>query len=231
MTLPASGNALVTGAGSGIGRACAVALARQGCHVLLVGRREAALREVADSLPVAARIVVADLATEAGIAAAAAACPDRLDVLVHSAGMFHHGPITAVSASAWQALATVNLQAPMLLTAACLTRLRTATGQIVFVNSTAGLQSGTGAYATSKQALRNATEALRQELRGSGLRVLSLFPGRTDTAMQQQVLAAEGRPHAPIPLLLASDVADAAISALCLPRRVEITDIVIRPRD
>jgi NADP-dependent 3-hydroxy acid dehydrogenase YdfG len=233
MTLPAAGIAMVTGAGSGIGRALAVALAHRGCRLLLVGRREGALHMVAKELPAAATVIVADLATEAGIQAVAEACPDHLDVLVHSAGLFHHGPIAGTPAAMWDNLTAVNLRAPMLLTSACLSGLRAAGGQIVFVNSTAGLQGapGNGAYAATKQALRTAAETLRQDLRGSGLRVLSIFPGRTDTAMQREVLAGEGRPNAQIPLLQPEDVAQAVLSALLMSRRAEITELVIRPRN
>ncbi len=232
MTLPAAGTAMVTGAGSGIGRALAFALARQGYRVVLVGRTEAALRQVARSLPTPADIIVADLAREAGLAAAAKACPQRLDVLVHSAGLFQAAGLEP-QAGTWGDLTAVNLHAPMLLTAACLARLRVVEGQVVFVNSTAGLpgSAANGAYAASKHALRVAVEGLRQDLKGSGVRVLSLFPGRTDTPMQRQVLAAEGRPDARIPLLLPEDVADAALAVLLMPRRAEITDIIIRPRN
>ncbi len=232
MTLPVAGTAMVTGAGSGIGRAVAVALAQQGCRLLLVGRREKALQAVARELPTAATVVVADLATDAGIQTAARATAGRLDVLVHSAGLFHYGPIAEIHTGTWDNLTAVNLRAPMLLTAACLAGLRAAGGQIVFVNSTAALQgaSGNGAYASTKQALRTAADTLRQDLKASGLRVLSVFPGRTDTAMQHDVLAAEGRPGAQIPLLQPDDIAQAVLCALLMPRRAEITDLVIRPR-
>ncbi len=232
MTLPATGGvALVTGAASGIGRAFATALARQGCALILVGRREAELLRVADALPGRSRVVPADLATGAGLDAASRACPSGLDVLVHSAGLFHHGSVAGMSAADWDGLAAVNLRAPMLLTAACLGPLRASAGQVVFVNSTAGLVGTGGAYAASKHALRVAAETLRQELKGSSVRVLSVFPGRTDTAMQRQVLAAEGRPGAQIPLLQPEDVADAGLAALLMPRRADITDLVIRPRN
>ncbi len=233
MTLPVAGTAMVTGAGSGIGRAVAVALARHGCRLLLVGRREKTLQAVASELPTVATVIVADLATDAGIQTAARACPDHLDVLVHSAGLFHYGPIAEISTGTWDNLTAVNLRAPMLLTSACLAGLRGASGQVVFVNSTAGLPGagGNGAYASTKQALRTAAETLRQDLKASGLRVLTIFPGRTDTAMQHEVLVAEGRPDAQIPLLQPDDVAQAVLSALLMSRRAEITELVIRPRN
>lgn len=232
MTMPASGGlAIVTGASRGIGRAVAEGLARAGLRLVLVGRGEADLRGAAARIEAPVEVVTADVASEAGVAAVARACPDGLDVLVHSAGLFHHGPVADVPAETWRALMAVNLQGPMLLTAACLPQLKRAGGQVVFVNSTAGLadSAATGAYGASKHALRVAAETMRRDLKGSGVRVFSLFPGRTDTAMQRQVLAAEGRPGARIPLLDPADVARVAIEALALPRRADVTDLVVRP--
>lgn len=222
--------ALVTGAGSGIGRACAVALAEDGHRVMLVGRRLALLEAAAATMP-DALAVAADLATDAGIGAVAEALPERLDVLVHAAGAFRYGPLAETPMAAWQALDAVNLHGPFALTARCLPALRRAGGTVVFVNSTAALRGGpnAGAYAASKSALRAATDVLRQEVNPLGIRVLSIFPGRTDTPMQDDVLAAEGRTADRSTLLAPSDVAAMVSAALRLPRRAEVTDITIRP--
>lgn len=222
--------ALVTGAGSGIGRACAAALAEDGHRVMLVGRRLALLEAAAATMP-DALAVAADLATDAGIGAVAEALPERLDVLVHAAGAFRYGPLAETPMAAWQALDAVNLHGPFALTARCLPALRRAGGTVVFVNSTAALRGGpnAGAYAASKSALRAATDVLRQEVNPLGIRVLSIFPGRTDTPMQDDVLAAEGRTADRSTLLAPSDVAAMVSAALRLPRRAEVTDITIRP--
>lgn len=222
--------ALVTGAGSGIGRACAAALAADGYRVVLVGRRHALLEDAAQTMP-GARTVAADLATPAGIAAAADAVADGLDVLVQGAGAFRYGPLSGMPTAAWQALDAVNLHGPLALTARCLPALERAGGMVVFINSTAALRAGpnAGAYAASKSALKAAADVLRQEVNPLGVRVLSVFPGRTDTPMQDEVLAAEGRTADRGALLAPSDVADMVAAVLRLPRRAEVTDLTIRP--
>jgi short-subunit dehydrogenase len=175
--------------------------------------------------------VVADIATAGGLQAAAAAIPEQIRVLVHSAGLFRHGPILETSLEDWAALSAVNLHAPMVLTASCRSALLAGGADVVFINSTAGLRPGlgNGAYAASKHALRAAADTLRQELGAKGIRVISVFPGRTDTPMQQQVLAAEGRTAGA--LLQAGDVAEMILAALRLPRRAEIPELILRPRN
>lgn len=229
----AGGAAIVTGAGSGIGRAIAVALAREGMNLVLVGRTADPLRETArlggDG---GAEVVPADLATEIGLETVARAVPASLRVLVHSAGLFLHRPIADTAGAEWDALGALNLRAPMRLTAACLGALRAdGAGQVAFINSTAGLRAGAGAgaYAASKHALRAAADALRQEVGPMGIRVLSLFPGRTDTPMQAAVLRAEGRSAPPGTLLYPEDVAAMAVAALRLPPRAEVMELTIRP--
>lgn len=224
-------HALVTGAGSGIGRAIALALAREGMWVRLVGRDAVKLARTAADAGVETSVVAADLATPEGIAAAAA-CGPRLHVLVHCAGIYLRGPMTSISPAEWSALDAVNLHAPILLTSACLPCLRAASGQVVFVNSSAGLRAGAGVgvYAAGKHALKAAVDVLRQELNPDGVRVLSVFPGRTDTPMQRAVLAAEGRSAAPPGALMQpDDVAAMVLAALKLPRTAEVTDIMMRP--
>ena len=161
----------------------------------------------------------------------AAALPPALHVLVHSAGAYRYGRLDATTSADWAALEAVNVRAPMLLTAACLPALRAARGQAVFLNSTAALRTapGAGAYVTTKHALRAAVDVLRQEVNADGVRVLSVFPGRTDTPMQDAVLAAEGRPRNPDALLQPEDVAAMVLAALTLSRRAEVTDIILRP--
>lgn len=221
--------AIVTGATGRIGFEVARGLTSKGYHVLIVGRVEDALRSAAAALGERCAFVVADLAEDAGIEAVSRLCPDRLDVLVHAAGVYHSGPVAGLPKATWTQLLAVNLCAPLSLSSACLPQLRTTAGQVVFINSTAALSGALGAYAISKQVLRLAGEAFRQELKGSGVRVLSVFPGRTDTDMQAQVLQAEGRSGARIPLVPPADLAAAILGALDAPRSLEITDLVVRP--
>lgn len=223
-------HALVTGAGSGIGRAIALALAAEGLRLTVVGRNVTALDAVAAQVNTSATVVPADLATESGIDAVSQAVGLSLNVLVHSAGVHARGPVGSLSLAAWQRLDAINLHAPMRLTAACIGRLQAAHGQIVVVNSTAIFSAGAnaGAYAAGKYALKAATDALRHEVNAHGVRVISVYPGRTDTPMQAGILAAEGRVASAGTLMRPEDVALMVVAALKLPATAEVTDIVMR---
>ena len=229
--LKAGQRALVTGAGSGIGKAVATALADQGLHVTLhvtlVGRSLGKLQATSGH----ATVLTADLATDGGRAFVAERVHPELDVLVHSAGAYLRSSITALSVERWAALDAINLHAPILLTAAVLPQLRAARGQVVFINSSAGLRAGSGllAYAAGKHGLRAAADVLRQEVSGDGIRVLSMFLGRTDTPMQQAILAEERRAAPPGALMRPTEVAKMVLAALTLPRTAEVTDIMMRP--
>ena len=92
-----------------------------------------------------------------------------------------------------------NLRGPYLLTQALLPLLKLRRGQIVFMNSSAGLdaRANVAQYAASKHALKAIADSLREEINRDGIRVLSVFPGRTATPMQQQLHVLEGRPYQP----------------------------------
>lgn len=224
--------AVVTGAGSGIGRAVALTLARCGMHLLLVGRREETLRAVAQEAGAHATALAADLTTEAGLAAVVSAVPSKLHVLVHCAGMYLRGGVSETPNSAWTSLEAINLHSPILLTTACIPALRAATGQVVFVNSTAGLQAARSpapAYAASKHGLRVMTDSLRREVNPLGIRVLSVFPGRTDTPMQDTILAQEGLVAAPGTLIQPDDIALMILASLLLSSSAQVSDITVLP--
>jgi NADP-dependent 3-hydroxy acid dehydrogenase YdfG len=218
---------MVTGASSGIGRAIAHALLADGMHVYLVGRDATRLNELTRCSPSRTTVVRADLATQQGIITVAKAAGARLHVLVHSAGAYLRAPATALSVAEWEHLDRLNLYAP----AACRAALRATGGDVVFINSSAGLRPAkeVAAYAAGKHALHAASDALRQELNPDGIRVLSVFPGRTDTPMQRQVLQLEGRTPDPASLMRPEDVACMVIAVLKLPRSAEVTDIIMRP--
>jgi short-subunit dehydrogenase len=104
-------------------------------------------------------------------------------------------------------------------------------GQIVFINSSVGLVSkaNLSQYAATKHALRAFADSLREEVNEMGIRVLSVFPGRTATPMQEMIFNWEGKDYPPTRLLQPQDVAAVVIHALSLPRTAEVTDISIRP--
>lgn len=229
--------ALVTGAGSGIGRSIALALASHGFAVGLVGRTADRLQAVAEEARRTSPGVVwlpADLSVDnqvAGLTHAVGTRFGRLDVLVHSAGGIRPGRVdqALVEDLDWQF--RINLRAPFLLTQSLLPMLRASKGQIVFVNSAAALNpaASNGQYAATKAGLRTIADSLRMVVNPEGIRVLSVYPGRTASPMQAGVHQWEQRPYRPEMLMQPDDVANTVVAALLLPRSAEITDLMIRP--
>jgi NAD(P)-dependent dehydrogenase (short-subunit alcohol dehydrogenase family) len=229
--------ALVTGASGGIGSAIALALAEEGVHLLLSGRDSARLGGVVErARPLAPRIetVASDLGDDAAVRELAARVEESfrgLDVLVHAIGQFHGGPIASSPIEDLDRQLHVNLRIPYLLTQLLLPALRERQGQVVFVNSTAGLtaRGGWGAYAASKHGLKALADSLREEVNRDGVRVISVFPGRTASPMQEEVKRWEGKLYEPDRLLQPADVATMVIQALKLPRTAEVTNLQVRP--
>ena len=208
MTAPTRPLALVTGASRGIGAAVARALAAD--HDLLLGGRDAgALAALAGELPGATPWPV-ELTDDAALAAAVRGI-ERLDVLVHSAGVGLLGPVADTPAGTWRHQFEVNVVAVAELTRLLLPALRAARGRVVLLNSGAGLRARAGwaSYAASKFALRAFADALRAEEEGNGVRVTSVHPGRTDTDMQRDVVRQEGGEYRAAAYLRAESVAAA----------------------
>ena len=109
--------------------------------------------------------------------------------------------------------------------------LRSSRGQIVFINSSVGLTTrpGVGQFSATQHALKAFADTLRAEVNAAGVRVLSVYPGRTATPRQEAIHRAEGRAYFPERLLQPEDVAVVVINALALNRTAEVTDIQIRP--
>jgi len=229
--------ALVTGASGAIGRAMALALAARGVDLLLSGRDPGRLDDAAvpaRGLGVAVETHAADLTAEGEPEALAGRLEKAfggLDVLVHAMGVFASGPVATTPVDELDRQLRGNLRAPYLLTQRLLPSLLERRGQIVFVSSSAALRprGSLAAYAGSKAALGALADALRDEVNPAGVRVLSVYPGRTASAMQEQVHRLEGLPYRPERLLQPADVAASVIAALELPETAEVTDLHIRP--
>jgi short-subunit dehydrogenase len=185
--------ALVTGASAGIGAAFARALARDGVSVVLAARREERLRALADELEkghgVATRVVPVDLAAPDGADRLASAVSDlEVAILVNNAGFGYAGRFDKQEPARLREMVQVNCTAPLALTAALLPRMRArGRGAIVFTGSQAAKQPLPlhGVYAATKAFDAFLGEALWGELVGSGIDVLVVEPGATETEFQQ----------------------------------------------
>jgi NADP-dependent 3-hydroxy acid dehydrogenase YdfG len=222
--------ALVTGASRGIGAAIARRLADDH-DLLLGGRDEAALLDLAGQLP-SARPWPVELTDPEALRAATAEV-SRLDVLVHSAGVARLGPLAEATAAQWQESFAVNVIAVAELTRLLLPALRTARGQVVLINSGAGLRANPrwGLYAASKFALRAYADVLRAEEEPHGLRVTSIHPGRTATDMQREVREFEGGAFEPEHYLRPESVAQVVHAAVTATPDAHVHEIIVRQRD
>ncbi|GGR27014.1 ketoreductase [Streptomyces cinereoruber] len=176
---------VVTGAGTGIGRAAARAFAGQGAAVVAVGRRAEPLRETAEGRPgihpFAADITAEGAAEE--IVRAALDTHGRLDVLVNNAGIATGGPLDALDRSVITPLLETNLVAPVLLTRAAVPALRESRGVVVNVSTTIGQRGwpANSLYPATKSALETLTRCWAVELAPAGVRVVAVAPGPVDT--------------------------------------------------
>lgn len=229
--------AVVTGASQGIGRAIALGLAVKRVSLVLIARNSTALHEVAECARSSSPDVVlhaVDLAIDGaitGITESLSSQVDGLDVLIHCAGAFSSGDLQTASVEELDRLYRANVRMPYLLTQSLLPMLKRRKGQIVFVNSSQGLQARAqvGQYAATQHALKAIADSLRDEVNAEGIRVLSVYPGRTATPRMEAIFGMEGREYKPELLLQPEDVAEVVINALVMPSTAEITNISLRP--
>jgi len=248
---------LITGATGGIGTATAELLREHGHDLILAGRSPDRLHKLAGQfaatpygktqsfsvtspggqpvVPTARHIstITLDLSEPRRMEAALAVVdlPARLDGLIHSAGVTDLGRVAAQDADHWIDQLMINLVGAAELTRLLLPSLRAAAGQVVFVNSGAGLRANPGwsAYAASKHGLKALADSLRAE--EPGIRVTSVFPGRTATEMQRKVRAQENAEYRPADYLEPSTVARAILGVIETPADGIVTDLSIRSRE
>ncbi|HEU5297044.1 MAG TPA: SDR family NAD(P)-dependent oxidoreductase [Burkholderiaceae bacterium] len=225
---------LVTGATSGIGKAIACALASDSIAVMAIGRNRAELDALEQRFPGRLHGRVLDLRDDSAIDALGRefdAEDKKLRALVHSAGVYASGPLSNAAVTDLDAMFASNLRAPFVLTQRLLAPLQRAGGYLIQINSSAahGGGAGAGLYAALQHANRALADVWRQELNAKGIRVLSIYPGRTHTPRIERVFAREGRRYAPELLLQPDDIAAFVALAIRLPAHVELTDLSLRP--
>ena len=236
MSLPESPVAIVTGAGSGIGRAAALRLAAGGHRVTLAGRRAAALQETAaavgDSPTLVAPCDVTEAATVTTMIDETLARFGRIDVLVNNAGISRSAAFSDVTLAAWREVMAVNVESLVLVTQAALPALVTSGGRVVNVASVAGLGGDPGMtiYNAAKGAVVNLTRSLAVELAPRGVRVNAVAPSLTTTDATADIPPADVEEFVRrIPLGRPAEPADVAgvIAFLAGPDARFVTGVVL----
>ncbi|MFF3940991.1 SDR family NAD(P)-dependent oxidoreductase [Streptomyces phaeofaciens] len=240
-TAPQPGRVVVvTGAGTGIGRATARAFAADGAHVVAVGRRAEPLHETASGN---ARIVPlpADIVAAGGperIIDTVMESHGRLDVLVNNAGVVRSGALGTLTAEMIEPQSATNLIAPILLAQAALPALEASGGTIVNVSTSVGQRGwpGNSVYAATKAALDSLTRSWAVELAPRGVRVVAVAPGAIDTPIgEHQGLTPERRAavrkwqlaHTPLGRIGRPEEVASVITQLAAPASSFVTGVVL----
>lgn len=231
---------VVTGAGSGIGRATARAFGTAHAHVLAVGRRAAPLAETAAGhpriIPLALDITAADAPRR--VVDAALAQHGRLDVLVNNAGIAGGGGLAELDETAVRRQWDINLLAPVRLAQAALPALVAARGVIVNVTTSIGQRGwpGSSLYAAGKVALDSLTRSWAVELAPHGVRVVAVAPGAIDTPIgEHQGLSQQQRAavrawqieHTPLGRIGRPEEVAWAVLQLCDAKAAFVTGVVL----
>lgn len=221
-------NALITGAGKGIGKAIAIALAKEGVNLILVARTQSeidAVAQEAQTLGVKALAITADVATMESVNTAvekALAEFKTIDILINNAGIAAFGKFLDLEPTEWERIIQVNLMGIYYVTRAILPNMiERQTGDIINISSTAGLAGNalTSAYSASKFAVLGLTDSLMQEMRKHNIRVTALTPSTVATDMAKDLNLTDGNPEK---VMQSDDIAELIIAQLKLNRRVFI---------
>jgi len=222
--------ALITGAGKGIGKALALAFAKEGIAVALLSRTTSDLEKVAEQVRaegVEAMVVAADVSDENSVNKAAATVLKEfgtIDILINNAGIGRFGNFMDLSSASWSEVININLMGTYFVTRAFLPNMISQkSGDIINISSTAGLKGNamTSAYSASKFAVIGLTESLMAEVRKHNIRANVLVPSTVATDMALDLNLTDGNPEK---VMQPEDIAELLISQLKLPRRVMVVN-------
>lgn len=233
--------ALVTGATSGIGEACAHALANAGMRVAVAGRRAERLEALKQSLaPAEVLAVPTDMRSEEAIQRMFATVGETwgpVDVLVNNAGLGYKGNLGDAPTEDWREVLDVNVLALSICTREALRGMAERDGAIVNISSIAGQRvpayRGVAFYSASKHAVTAFTEGLRQEIveRRLNVKAVTISPGMVSTEFHQKAGREAGAAsfYGEYKVLEPQDIADAMLYVLSTPPHVQVNDVTIRP--
>lgn len=231
--------AIITGAGSGIGRSTAIAFAREGADLVIVGRRKAPLEEVASEVEkIGRKAVVHSADLEDGDAAAAVTDVaienfGRVDILVNNAGHSSKGrSILHVGKEEFESVHKINVEAVFRLTqTAVRDMVKRQDGTVITVSSVAALTPGPlggAAYSSAKAASYNMMRGLYGDLRDKGIRACTILPGEVNTPIMD---------YRPLPpskearemMMHPDDIASVILLCAAMPKRTQVHEVVLLP--
>ncbi len=228
--------AIVTGGNRGIGAAIAVALAREGCAVVVAARDAERLERVAaeiEALGVPALAVPTDITSEAEVENLFARTVERfgrLDLLINNAGAFDGGPLEELSLETWEKVMAVNLRGPFLCTRAAFRIMKPQrVGRIINIASISAqrVRLNSGPYSTSKHGLWGLTQVTALEGRPFGITASCLSPGNTLNERRAQRSTEQDDE----PMMTCEELAETALLMATLPAHVNMLEAVVLPME
>ena len=233
MTELANKVAVVTGASSGIGAAIAKSLASHKINIVLAGRNEARLKDVATEITTQYDVNVETHITDVTSRSSVSDLIDftkqtfgQIDILVNSAGQMRSSSVTEGDVDAWDTMIDVNIKGTLYgINAVIPEFLAQSSGHIINISSISGFEvtKQSTLYSATKTAVHAITQGLEKELAKTGVRVTSISPGMVDTPLSSSTDWGERKK------LEANDIAEAAVYALLQPAHVNVNEVTVRP--
>ncbi|SKA00774.1 3-ketoacyl-ACP reductase [Sediminibacterium ginsengisoli] len=224
--------AIITGAGKGLGKAMALALAAEGVHLGLLARTVTDLEQVAEeakqlNADIRVAFSAVDVSNYGAVQQAVTTVAGQLkqvDILINNAGIFKTGGFLELPVSEWEEVFRINVLGPYYIVHEVLPLLQQqGSGDIINIASTAGLKGAPrmSAYGASKAALINMSESLMQEVRKSNIRVTTVNPSTIATPLTLNASLTDGNPEK---VLQPEDLAFLIVQHLKLPQRAFVKD-------